>query len=1031
MSYIFLKLIMRLRFYSPVWLSVLLVIPLCNTVQSRDNWDSLNVDTRTVSFETSEGTYLGFDIAPDGKWIVFDLLGQLWRIPTDGGRAEQLTDAVADTAEDLDPNFSPDGKWVAFWSDRPEGSGIYIIPAEGGTPRLLSGTETRPRVYPHPTWSPDGERLAFIRNNELHIYHFDRDTTKRVELSGRPDGGLEHPAWLPDGRLILRFSQARGWMVDPEGPLWLVNPETGEGDELPTGGLSVLAPSPSSDGSLLAYFAQDEEGEIQLWVQDIDDDSPQQLTHQKDVLPLRARWIPEGGEILYSAEGYLWAINLSDGINRRIQFNAHVEFDRYEPELPAVKFPNPGEVVPARGHMGLTLSPGGKKIAKLALEKLWVWTIGEAPEAVTDVPIMAQWPSWSPDEKEITWSAGRVGTEDIYVTNLETGNTRRLTNLPGKVERPAWSPDGEKIAFFYHPGVLSLPLEDPDEARRGRFAVISLSDEVITDTMDLYIPPTDHPLRLWGYYIAGQERPVWSPDSDALLIPEEEYNAQILPLKGDAISLNIEGYPAFLNWNTDSSFIFVQGNQIWRAEMQNNSVQEPVRLTEEPSLYPSVARDGTVLYISSDGYRLRRPDGTIESLGWPLTYRIPEPGPLLIKDTHIIDGTGENPSLLKDILIENGRIARVEPAGSIIPDDDVDIIESDGRFVIPGLIDLHQHGWDEDDIVYAACLYHGMTTIREMGGPIARNAALGEAAMAGPFQGPRVVLGGFQLYPGLGEGVTGAGFQRPQTKEEGDRALALARAFDASYAKMRLPGSWQAGAELIRLAHDHGMRIGGHCAHPLPLVAAGIHQVEHVGMCGNRSGMLPRNDLVRLYREAGVDVIPTLAIDSGGFETQNAALDYLRDPEIEAFVTPILRMWGGYDRPVEDDVLQASKHFMRAGRAFTGRLYEAGVRIGAGSDLPTFPAAIHLDLVELVAAGLTPLEAIRAATSDAAHILGAEQEIGTVEEGKIADLVLLDADPLEDIRNTREIWKVIKGGEIVDREGLLEWAKEIQVKSNQ
>jgi imidazolonepropionase-like amidohydrolase len=160
-------------------------------------------------------------------------------------------------------------------------------------------------------------------------------------------------------------------------------------------------------------------------------------------------------------------------------------------------------------------------------------------------------------------------------------------------------------------------------------------------------------------------------------------------------------------------------------------------------------------------------------------------------------------------------------------------------------------------------------------------------------------------------------------------------------------------------------------------------------------------------------------------------LDYLRDPEIEAFVTPILRMWGGYDRPVEDDVLQASKHFMRAGRAFTGRLYEAGVRIGAGSDLPTFPAAIHLDLVELVAAGLTPLEAIRAATSDAAHILGAEQEIGTVEEGKIADLVLLDADPLEDIRNTREIWKVIKGGEIVDREGLLEWAKEIQVKSNQ
>jgi hypothetical protein len=541
----------------------------------------------------------------------------------------------------------------------------------------------------------------------------------RIELKDRPNGGLEYPAWLPDGKLILRTNQSRGWMADPVGPLWLVNPDTGEGKELPTGGLSVLAPTPSSDGTILAYFAQDEEGKVQLWVQDFDGDSPQQLTHQEDVLPLRVRWTPGGDVILYSAEGYMWAINLSDGKNRQIDFTAHIDFDRYEPELQTVRFPNPGDIVPARGHMGLALSPSGGKIAKLAFGKLWVWTIGKEPETVTDVPVMAQWPSWSPDENEIAWSVGRVGFEDINITNLETEITRRLTNLPGRVERPAWSPDGEKIAFFYHPGVLSSYLNDPDEGRRGRFAVISVTDTVITDTADIYIPPSDNPLRLWGYYIAGQERPVWSLNSDALIIPQEEFEAQILPLEGEAMSLGIEGYPAFLNWSADSSIVFVQRNQIWRSELQDHSVQKPVRLTDEPAFYPSVARDGTILYISPDGYQLRRHDGTIETLGWPLTYRIPVPGPILIKGTHIIDGTGENSSLLKDILIENGRIARIEPAGSIDPDDDMDIIEADGRIIIPGLIDLHQHGWDEDDIVYAASLYHGVTTIREMGGPIA------------------------------------------------------------------------------------------------------------------------------------------------------------------------------------------------------------------------------------------------------------------------------------------------------------------------
>jgi imidazolonepropionase-like amidohydrolase len=112
-----------------------------------------------------------------------------------------------------------------------------------------------------------------------------------------------------------------------------------------------------------------------------------------------------------------------------------------------------------------------------------------------------------------------------------------------------------------------------------------------------------------------------------------------------------------------------------------------------------------------------------------------------------------------------------------------------------------------------------------------------------------------------------------------------------------------------------------------------------------------------------------------------------------------------------------------AARGMAGRLHRAGIRVGTGTDVWQVPWGLHLELEELVSAGLTPLEAIHAATGAAAEILGAEAELGTIQVGKWADLVILDADPLADIRNTGRIHAVIKGGEIVDRPAIRERAR--------
>jgi len=987
--------------------------------------------TRTISFTTDECTYCAFDISPDGRWIVFDLLGQLWRIPAGGGEAVALTDAVADQAEDLDPNFSPDGRWIVFQSDRPEAAGLWLLDADGSNPKHLPGTENAPlrlhlNPYAYPAWAPDGHRVAFIRRNTLHIHDLLQGATKELELHERPDGWLQHPVWLEDGRLFLRFSQEQGRI----GPLWIIDPKKGTGEELLPTEIGAHAPALSPDGARVAYLAPDEDGRIQLWVRELPGEASRQLSQHDDVTPLRIRWTPTGEEIVYAADGRLWTVGSEGGLPREIAFRARVEFEREEARPPFLRFPAPGEEVPVRGHMGLALSPEADRLALIAMNKLWVSQVGSEPEAVTELPASAAHLMWSPDGMELAWSAGPGGGEDLYATNLETGRTRRLTSLPGYAARPSWSPDGRHIAFIY----WIDPESGLQERIPPRFAVIPADAGMVSDTSEvLFVAEItfDWLLEVFGM---GQEVPWWSPGSDALLYQSRMGEALLLPLDGEPVPFGyVPGWTTFLDWAADSSLTYVQDHRIWRAEVRGNAAQEPVLLVEEPALYPSVAHDGTVLYVTTDGIRLRQPDGSIQALGWPLTYRTPTSSPLLIRGARIIDGTGSAPDGLSDVLVEDGRIVQISPAGSIRPDPGMQIADANGRTLLPGFIDLHVHAWDH--LAYAASLYHGATTVREMGAPIARAAALADAAAAGVHPGARVVLGGLQFYPGFRSNElpfgSGASINAPESAADGDRALAMGQAFGASYAKLRFPGSWSGGAEFIRSAHARGMRTGGHCAHPLPLIAAGIAQVEHVNICLPRSGVQPRDDLLRLYQEVGIAIVPTAPVWNqwGRMSTEESLLSTA--PGIEPFLSPFMRWWGGWDDggSIREAPPESTQEV--ALRAAVGAAHSRGILVAAGSDSPSLPGGIHLELEGLVASGLTPMEAIVAATGSAAQVLGAEQEIGTVEVGKWADFLLLEADPLVDIRNTRKIWKVIQGGRVVDREGLLEWARENQQSGGQ
>jgi len=956
-----------------------------------------------------EGTRLAFDLSRDGRTIVFDLLGQLWLLPAEGGTAVPLTDAVRDTSEDSGPVFSPDGRWVAFVADRPGGTGLFVVSRDGGPVRRLT-TDSAQAGAQRPTWSPDGRRLAFIyQNRQVRVLDIATGGQRVLAVESLPRGTQQRPpelAWSRDGARLL--SSGPGVPTRRGGPLFEVPAEGGVARAL-AGGPYGRAPEPAPDGRRLTFFAADPSGRYQLWVAD-SAGVASQVTSQEDVTPLGARWTPDGNALVYHADGRLWLVPAAGGRPREIPFTVRLAIPRRTVRATGQRFAEPGSEVRAHGFGGLALSPSGRRIAMLALDTLWVFEVGARPRRVGPVPPTADGLTWAPDEREVAWSAGPGGAEDLFASEIASGATRRLTALEGAETRPTFSPDGERIAFMHW-------IAPTGPAFRATLRVASARGAVITapeSTRTLARAGT-----MWGFLGPGQEQPLWSPDSRAVLLYDK-----LRFLSGDSAEVTLPPQHqslSFLLWLADSSLRYVHDELLWRADLTApfERAGTPSRVSDDAVLYPSAARDGSVLYVSEDGLRLRRPDGNVERLGWPLEYRVPVPAQLLLRSVRIVAADARADSGLRDILLRGGRIEQVGPAGGAAPPRGARVIDGAGRWVMPGLIDAHTHLWD--DAVLPGALYYGVTTVRDMGSTgIARLAGHDDAIGAGVRQGPRIVRGGIQFWGAGGRSAPGA--HGPSDDAALARTMAVLRGFGTSYVKMRWFRDWPAATRLVAAAADQGWPVSGHEATQLPLVAAGIAGQEHLGPSAGRTAAVVYEDVVGLWHEAGMYSVPTI-VSYSSQATAYSDSSLRRRIETDPLVTPFLRWWQfRIDQSMAAQVIAWSAPVIDATRRSTGIAFRGGVRIVAGSDTPPLPWALHVELEELVAAGLPPAAALAAATTEAARVLGAEGQLGVVARGALADLVLLDADPRQDIRNTQRIWMVIKGGEVVDRPRLQQLA---------
>jgi imidazolonepropionase-like amidohydrolase len=966
--------------------------------------------TRLVALTATQFTSVSHDVSPDGGGIVFDAFGQLWHAAAAGGDARPLTDAIGDSAQAREPRFSPAGGSVLYAR---EGE-LWLLSLASGASERLAGTSPEA-----PAWHPGGEEVVGVRwdpapagapREQLVRYELATGVLTPIPASGLPlqEGGrLRTPAWSPDGgQVAVVVIPSLGFVES--GSLWEVEAATGAARPLLPDGWVARTPSYSPDGEWLAFVGGESEERHQVHVLRRADGSPHRLTSAPETVARnlyrfgRVAWIPDGAALVYAWEGRLAKVALDGGEPRDIPVAARLSFERREPALPPVTFPAEGSEQSARSFNGLALSPDGERIALLALERLWIVAAEGRVEASHPVYPAAWGLSWSPDGTALVWSAGPRGDEDLFVSDARTGAIRALPALSGREIRPAWSPDGQHIVFYHY------PLAGDARARGIRaFPAAAASPDEVRELGP--IPP----IRGGMTSPVLELQPQWTADGRAVLIHVRGASATVLPLEGESSTLRLPADAFFVRWLADDSVVFVRGGRLHAARVPLDSgvPDAAVPLSDGAALYPTVpARDGSVLYVAEHGLAIRRPDGRTQELGWPVTFRVPVPEPLLVRNVRLFDPVAGVLGEAADVLVTDGRVTRVAPAGSITPPPGLRVLEGGGRVALPGLVDAHTHPADEAEL--RGMLYYGVTSARTMGGHVARTAAQRDAVAAGAIPGPRLVTAGFQFALDCSgdECNTDEWGYRPRDHESALRALALERAFGGGVTKLYYSGTLRSAARLVEAAQRQGRRVAGHDARSLAQLAAGMHSEEHTGADAFES---MQGDNIALVAAAGLPVTSTMVAIARYLEPA----DSLVDAEGQAFITRTSRagfgMYAG-ESPARNAVLaQARLH-----RHNVGRLHAAGVVIAAGTDAPGLPDALHDELERLVAVGFSPAEALTAATLTAALVLGAEAEIGRIAPGYRGDLLILDADPLADIRNTRRIHAVIQGGAVIDRERL-------------